>query len=118
MLVELGLDADDLAVADGETIRIESEFDEHCNGRCDLLPIIPGVENPTAEGYKEWFDKQPAETQASILGPGRYEALKSGSASWSDLATHVSDPKWGGAWVPSNVSSLAGVKGADVVKAA
>ncbi|HZL04349.1 MAG TPA: minor capsid protein, partial [Coriobacteriia bacterium] len=106
------------AVADGEIIRIESEFDEHCNGRCDLLPIIPGVENPTAEGYKEWFDKQPAETQASILGPGRYEALKSGSASWSDLATHVSDPKWGGAWVPSNVSSLAGVKGADVVKAA
>jgi len=106
------------AIADGEIIPIESEFDEHCNGRCDLLPIIPGVENPVAEGYKEWFDKQPAETQQTILGPGRYDALKSGSASWSDLATHVSDPKWGGAYVPTNVGSLKGVQGADVVRAA
>ena len=97
------------AVADGEILSTEAEFDEHCQGRCDLLPIIVGVENPQAQSYQDWYGRQDEATQRGILGPGRYDALKSGSASWQDLGTHTHSDQWGGAYVPTLVSNLPAV---------
>jgi len=97
------------AVADGEILSTEAEFDEHCQGRCDLLPIIVGVENPQAQSYQDWFGRQDEATQQTILGPGRYDALKSGSASWQDLGTHTHSDQWGGAYVATPVSNLPAV---------
>jgi SPP1 gp7 family putative phage head morphogenesis protein len=93
-------------LADGEILSTESQFDEHCNGRCDLIPIVVGVENPMTESGSDWFSRQDEATQLGILGPGRFDAYKSGSASLSDMATKTHDSVWGSAWVPTNVSAL------------
>ena len=76
---------------------------------CDLLPIVVGVENPQAQSYQDWYGRQDEATQRSILGPGRYDALKSGSASWKDLGTHTHSDQWGGSYVATPVSNLPAV---------
>lgn len=74
---------------------------------CSAVPVIPGIANPVMESGQSWFDRQDEATQLHVMGPGRLAAYKSGAASFKDMATHVHDDTWGGAWVPTPVTNLA-----------
>lgn len=91
---------------DGEVYSTEVSVDDHPQGRCDAIPCPEGVALPTQEPAQAWFDRQPADVQRTIMGPGRLAAYRSGDAPWSELAMHRSDPVWGGAWVPTPLSDL------------
>lgn len=73
---------------------------------CTCVPIIPGVTNPEIESSEAWFNRQPEGVQLAIAGRGRFDAYQSGQVKWSELATHTSDPVWGGSLTPTPVSAL------------
>jgi hypothetical protein len=93
--------------SEGQFFSNEQEFEEHNQGRCMSVPCVEGVNDPSWTSGKDWFYGQNPELQASILGPGRYEAWQNG-ASLDRMFKRVSDPVWGGAYVPTPVEELVG----------
>jgi SPP1 gp7 family putative phage head morphogenesis protein len=91
----------------GEILDAESELSDHPRGKCSAIPIVPDAVNEPIPSSEAWFNAQPENVQRAIAGAGRFAAYKSGSASWSDLATHTHDPVWGGSVQPTPVSQLA-----------
>jgi len=92
---------------DGEISTTEASVDDHVNGRCSSIPIVPGVENPMAEPSQQWFDRQGEATQRAMMGPGRYDLYRSGQVNWNELGKHTHDPVWGGSIQPVPVRDLA-----------
>ncbi len=93
-------------MADGMIVRLESEFAEHTQGRCSLVPVVIGVDTPEWETGREWFETQPEDVQRQILGPGRFDAWQAGEFELSDLITRRSDPVWGDSLVPTPLKDL------------
>lgn len=91
--------------SEGEFFGNEAQFEEHNQGRCMAVPCVEGIEDPSWTSGKDWFETQSEEIQQSILGPGRYEAWQNG-ASLDKMVKRVSDPVWGGAFVPTPVEEL------------
>lgn len=92
-------------MADGEIRPISEPLDDHPDGLCDMLPIIPDVANPVIDTGRQWFERQPESTQLSIMGPGRFDAWKSGTP-LSEMTTTTHDPVWGNAPALTPVSAL------------
>lgn len=72
--------------------------DYHVMCRCVEVPVFSEdlVEAP-AGGYEtgaQWLLKQPVEEQKRILGPGRYQEWKDGTA-LVDMVEYKSNPYWG-----------------------
>lgn len=94
----------------GETFPVQEECDCHPNCRCCMVPETMSWEDlglgemglgetsvaGLMETGPEWFDKQSADLQRSILGPGKLDALQSGVIDWPDLIAHTHNPDWGG----------------------
>lgn len=93
-------------MADGRVYANE-DFDAHPNCRCTMIPILKNVQPIQFETGQEWFNRQPAATQRSILGAGRYEAWQSGRATLDDMVTRRDNATWGGSLVPTRVGDLA-----------
>lgn len=92
-------------MADGEIYALTSDFDQHPNCRCAIVPIVKGYTLDIGSGAG-WFNKQSKDRQRSILGPQRFELWQGGSIALADLVTRVDHPDWGGALVPTTVTSL------------
>lgn len=90
---------------EGEFYESLGEFDEHNQGRCTPVPVVAGVQQPNWLSGTDWFLTQNEETQQSIMGSGRFEAWKNG-ADLADMVKRVSDPVWGGAFIPTPVNEL------------
>lgn len=90
---------------DGMVTQDLSDFAEHNQGRCSMVPVMIGVPEPMWQSPTEWFEGQSATTQESILGSGRFDAWKNGAA-LQDMVKRVDDPTWGGAYVPAPVGEL------------
>ncbi len=95
---------------DGEISTTDASVDDHVCGRCTSVPIVPGVENPVMEPSQSWFDRQTAETQRAMMGPGRFDMYQSSQVGWKDLGQHVHDPVWGGSIAVTPVRELAVAK--------
>ena len=91
--------------ADGEIFDSAEDFSEHPNGRCVIIPVVRGAPEPAWENGKEWFAKQSAERQLSILGQERFDLWKSGTA-LDEMSKHVNDATWGGSFVPTPLKEL------------
>jgi hypothetical protein len=79
----------------------------HAQDRCGMLPLLFGRDLPATLSGEAWFRQQPADVQASMLGPGRYDLWERGAFQFQDLAT-ISD---GGVWGRSaQVTSLAALQ--------
>lgn len=89
---------------------------DHPRGRCTRLPVTKpwkdlGIQAPepapvgNADG-EAVFRSLPHDTQLQIMGPGRLDALDSGTASWSDLSTRVDNPRWRPSYVSTPVRDL------------
>jgi SPP1 gp7 family putative phage head morphogenesis protein len=92
-------------MADGEIYNLTSDFDQHPNCRCAIIPIVKGYTLPIGSG-PEWFNKQSKDRQRFILGPKRFELWQGGSVDLAAMVTRVDHPDWGGALVPTTVRSL------------
>lgn len=92
----------------GRTFKLQTRMATHPNCRCLNLPVmksydelgIPGVaevaENPavTVPGISR-FKLLPESSQKSILGPGAFNAYRSGLIDLPDLVGESYSPKWG-----------------------
>lgn len=92
-------------VLDGEIYELESEFDDHPNGRCTVVPIIAGIEEPQWQTGQEWFEAQSEERQREIMGNARFELWQNG-VPLDKFARRVHDDVWGDAPAIVNIRDL------------
>ena len=91
---------------DGEISTSDASVDDHPNGLCSSIPIVPGVENPVMESSQAWFSRQSEPFKQAIMGQERYRLYQSGQISWSDLGRHTHDAVWGGSVSPVPLRDL------------
>lgn len=82
-------------LADGEVYEIGEAFPTHVRCRCSFVPVI--INRPlTRWTYgREWFLLQSMQVQQEMLGPGRYQAWRSGTFDLRDLVQRRDDAVWG-----------------------
>jgi hypothetical protein len=90
---------------DGEVYPVARAFDEHNQGRCDLVPVMVDLPAPVWTSGSEWLKQQPRETQVSIMGKGHYRAWQQGAA-LEAMVTYKFDETWGGAFVPTPLKQI------------
>lgn len=95
---------------DGKIYPLDQPFEEHPQGRCAIIPIVPGLE-PVTETGEEWFRQQPDGVQRDILGQGRYNLWKQGYFDLQDIVKRKYDDAWGGSLVPKSLSELMAAAG-------
>lgn len=79
---------------------------DHPQGRCTSIPVVKGVPEGEWLGGEAWFVTQDEGTQRSILGPGRFEAWKTGEFEFGALVTRTEDAVWGAGVIPTPLSEL------------
>lgn len=84
---------------------------DHHNGRCAMVPLVKGYENPVTETGEDWFKQQPEGFQREVLGKGKYEAWKAGKFDFSALSTTYDDPVYGQMWREASLKELLGEAG-------
>jgi hypothetical protein len=84
-------------IDDGTFYEVADEFEDHINGRCMIVPVQFGQEdNPLGrETGREWFEKLDEDTQARIMGQGKFEAWKNGEFGLDDLVKRTPNETWG-----------------------
>ena len=55
---------------------LDESLDDHYNGECAALPLIPEFGSPVEQSGQEWFDSLPEERQRDLMGDSKYEAYK------------------------------------------
>jgi len=83
-----------------------ADFDAHPNCRCDMVPFIPKVSEPSWQSSEEWFKGRSAEQQLKMMGPSRREMWAKGEVRWDDLSRRTWSDEWGGAIGPRPVHEL------------
>jgi hypothetical protein len=91
---------------DGTKHKPNEILNDHHNGACVALPLTvtykelgfnveeptPLVEHPTGES---WFKAQPETVQRQMMGPGKWDAWRSGKFKFSDFPHTHDDPVYG-----------------------
>lgn len=95
-------------VADGRFYALDEEFDEHPNGRCTLVPVVMGVDEPTWESGLAWLERQPEAAQKQVMGLARWDLWKNGRVSLGEMVERHEHPVWGGSLGVRPVSLLPG----------
>ncbi|MCR4338783.1 MAG: minor capsid protein [Gemmatimonadaceae bacterium] len=90
----------------GEIADSEDGFDTHPACKCTPIPVtktwkelgFEGVEDtaPEIESGSDWFARQDAAKQLSVLGPGKYAAYRDGRVGLKDLVQRTQSDRWGG----------------------
>lgn len=85
---------------------LDEPLKDHHNGRCAEVPAVRGFPPPFTESGEEWFSKQPASFQQSVLGKGKYAAWKEGKFPFSALTTTYEDSVFGVMWRETPLKEL------------
>jgi hypothetical protein len=95
-------------IEDGKFYELSTEFEDHVNGRCSLVPILSGHEDDplTRATGRQWFEGLDEDAQKRIMGPGKWQAWQDGKFGLDDLVTRVHDPTWGTSIHPRSLGSL------------
>lgn len=80
---------------DGTHYDVESDLDDHVNGRCSQIPEVVGFEPPEWETGREWFDDLDGDAQERILGADAYERWQDGDIELNDLVQRTHSETWG-----------------------
>jgi SPP1 gp7 family putative phage head morphogenesis protein len=91
---------------DGALYPLDAVISDHPNGRCTSVPVVKGMPEVSWLSGLDWFSQQDPQTQAEILGPGRFEAWEAGAFAFGDLVTRQSDATWGDSIVPTPLGAL------------
>ena len=81
----------------GTTHSLSETLNDHHNGRCAMIPIVPGLDREfvVPETGEEWFNKQPESIQRQMMGKGKHKAWTEGAFGISDLTTTREDDVYG-----------------------
>ncbi len=77
----------------GRVFPLSVRLQSHPNCRCVPVPLVKGAPRP--ETGIEWFTKQEAGLQKSVLGIAKFEAFKSGELELSELVGVRYSQSWG-----------------------
>ena len=80
---------------DGTEHALDEPMASHPACRCTPTPILRNRPTPPHETGAEWFDRQPADVQRELLGPGKYDLYRDGRITLADLVAVRQDPRWG-----------------------
>lgn len=80
---------------DGKIFPLEEAFPQHINCRCTMIAVIDGVPRPPRTLGKEWFDKQPDDVKAKIIGVDGLAAYKEGLITLDDFVGKKPHPLFG-----------------------
>jgi hypothetical protein len=96
-------------IEDGKFYELSTEFEDHVNGRCSLVPILSGHEDDplTRATGRQWFEGLDDDAQQRIMGRGKWQAWQDGQFGLDDLVTRVHDPTWGTSIQVRSLGSLA-----------
>lgn len=89
----------------GSIHTLKETLNDHHNGLCAMLPYL-GDKNPVRELGADWFDRQSAETQRRMMGPGKYEAWKAGQFTIADMTDTHDDDVYGSMRIERSLKSL------------
>lgn len=92
--------------ADGQIYELGETMAEHPAGRCTMVPVVTGFPPVTWQSGQDWFRAQPADTQRSILGPGRFAAWQRGAFDLDALVTVRTNATWGDSLQPTPLREL------------
>lgn len=93
-------------MADGKFYPLDVPFEEHPQGRCTTIPVVADMPPVEWETGREWFMKQDAATQRSILGPGTYDAWRAGKFGLDNIVKRHDDETWGASLVVKPLKEL------------
>lgn len=95
-------------IADGQFYDIDEPFEEHPNGRCLAIPVTRQSGQVTWEKGEQWFRRQSPDVQREILGPGRYQAWRTGRFGLDEVVKRRENEEWGASLVVKPLEELIG----------
>jgi hypothetical protein len=81
---------------DGDTYALESEMEDHPNGKCTVVPVVIGAPEVKWKYGKDWFLEQSEEKQRALMGDKRYTLWQDGTIKLEEVAHIKQDDVWGG----------------------
>lgn len=84
-----------LMADDGTIYDLDVVFEEHPQGRCTTVPVVIGLPAVEWQNGQNWFLSRTPDEQRAMMGPGAYDAWKSGSFDLGDLVKRVHNDTWG-----------------------
>ena len=81
----------------GTTHKTYDTLNDHHNGRCAMVPIVPGMnkEFVVPQNGEEWFKKLPEAEQRKMMGKHFHEAYQGDAFDISDMTTSIEDTVYG-----------------------
>lgn len=93
-------------VMHGTVHGLDEILNDHHNGRCAMLPIVAGFDNPLEQTGVQWFESLSEAKQRQILGPGKFEAWKQGKFTLPQLSREHNDDVYGAMRVETPLKNL------------
>jgi len=90
----------------GTVHELDEPLEGHYHCRCTPVPIVLGQPFVQEGAGQDWFNKQNADTQQSILGKGAFDAWQAGKFDFSQLSRRVDDDTYGGMQVVTPLKDL------------
>lgn len=74
---------------------VTETLNDHHNGRCSMIPLVNGFDNPVTEIGTDWFSQQPEAVQRDMMGKGKFLGWKAGKFSLQDMIDLHEDDVYG-----------------------
>lgn len=74
---------------------VTETLNDHHNGRCYMVPLVKGFNNPVEQTGREWFEKQPEAVQRKMMGKQYHQAWRAGQFDLADLSKNKPDDIYG-----------------------
>jgi hypothetical protein len=87
---------------------LDETLDDHYNGECAALPLIPDFGNPVEQNGQAWFDAQPEDRQKELMGASKYDAYKAGKFSFDALSNKQDNDVYGTMRTETSLKNLIG----------
>ena len=87
---------------------LDETLDDHYNGECTAIPLIPELGNPVEQNGQAWFDSQDEARQRELLGDSKYEAYKAGKFEFSALSNQQDHEIFGTMRTETSLKDLIG----------
>jgi hypothetical protein len=87
---------------------LTESLNDHYNGRCAMVPKVPGYDNPVKESGQEWFEKQSETRQKEHMSDAKWEAWKEGKFGLSDMPVDKNDRVYGMMKTEQSLKALIG----------
>lgn len=88
---------------DGTFYELKTEFEEHPQGRCAMIPAVRGVDMRPVGSGQGWFEGLSQEEQIATMGRGRWEAWRDGRLAWDGMVARRRHPVWGTSVTPAGI---------------